>query len=166
MIFLEAVREVIAGSDGDQKYIDRGVKALVTIFRHLDRWFTAAGGDSLRRTTSSEARRFNPGQTLKEAAARLQKEPTWTPSFGPAAAEAPVDATDLERTPSLQGLERTVSANTSANLAQLATFLDEQAATWEQGSKPSVKDISLGHTLVYCICAESGEPSIRTTTAC
>jgi len=167
-VFLNAIREVIATSNDDQKHVDRGVKALVTIFRHLDRWFTSSGGsDGLRRTTSGEARKFHPGQTLKEAAARLQKEPNWTPSFlsantpAPKPKPAPAEGEGLSRTSSLEGLQRTVSANTAANLGELAAFLDEQAATWERGEKPGMQAISIGHTMVYRICAESGTELVR-----
>ena len=56
-------------------------------------------------------------------------------------------------------LKRTVSVNTVNNLTDLSEYLDRHAQSWAQGKKPGVKEVSVGHTLVYRICAESGSPA-------
>jgi hypothetical protein len=56
-------------------------------------------------------------------------------------------------------LTRAKSANTAANLDNLKEFINAKAEEWaESGGKPSVADISRGHTLVYEVCSSSTAP--------
>jgi len=171
MVFLQTVRDAIRGFTGKERRLrhEATTKALVSVFRYLDRWYTVAA-DKLRRTKTKDRNTLAAGQTLKEASQRIYNDPAWMPEFDPtlmtrtasgtesASSEYEMTRTTSDGTSMVEELTRTTSSGTQNNLNELKAFLQEHATAWASGTPPAMADKSNGHTLVFKVCSESSAP--------
>jgi len=165
MLFLDYVRGICGQFVGrDRK---TALQALRSVFKYLDQHFTNVQNRQGMTRSKLPTSKLCAGQDLKTAAKAIEADPLWIPDYqvmpAPAApAPAPAPAASLGRQESAPvTLKRAASARTQANLDQLLDWVTHSLKSWMDGHLATPAELAQGHFLVYTVCCESSESSIK-----